>query len=98
MNSDVSNMPTLRATSQEFSFVIDRDGEMPEGVVPPQSQLNSQHSSPPAETSSPDLATPQGLSSFPEYQVPDDGPVEPIKVARQKKTKPGKKKRTVTAT
>jgi AP-3 complex subunit delta-1 len=99
MNSDFSNdgLPALRPASQTFSFVIDKDGEMPEGAVPLQSQLNS-HSSSPAGTPSPVPATVHGLSSFPEYEVPEYSSVEPIKVARQKKTKPGKKKRTVTVT
>jgi len=98
--SDVSNgsLPILRETSQTFSFVIDKDGEMPEGAVLRHSQFNSQHSSPSAGISPPAPVTSRGLSSFPEYEVPEDSSVEPIKVARQKKTKPGKKKRTVTAT
>jgi len=99
MTSDVSNggLPILRETSQTFSFVIDKGGEMPEGAALRQSQLNPQHSSSPAGISSPAPVI-HGLSSFPKYEVPEDSSVEPIKVARQKKTKPGKKKRTVTAT
>lgn len=99
MNSGVSNggLSTLRATSQTFSsesFVLDKGGEMPEGAAPP--QLNSQQMSPSVGISSPSPANPVRLTSFPEYEVPEDSPVEPIKVVRPKKKTPGKKKRTVT--
>jgi AP-3 complex subunit delta-1 len=95
MNSGISNngLSTLRATSQTFSsesFMLDKDGEMPEGAAPP--QLNS----PSVGISSPAPANPVRLTSFPEYEVPEDSPVEPIKVVRSKKKNPGRKKRTVT--
>ncbi|KIM47679.1 hypothetical protein M413DRAFT_416871 [Hebeloma cylindrosporum] len=91
-------LSTLRATSQTFSsesFVLDKGGEMPEGAAPPQPPLNSRQMSPAAGISSPAPAVPVRLTSFPEYEVPEDSPVEPIKVVRPKKKNPGKKKRTV---
>jgi len=67
---------------------------MPEGAVSPPSQINSRHMSPPVGISSPAPANVVRLTSFPEYEVPEDSSVELIKVVRPKK-KPGKKKRTI---
>ncbi|KDR85547.1 hypothetical protein GALMADRAFT_53684 [Galerina marginata CBS 339.88] len=89
-----SKPPTLRTTSHSFSsesFVIEKDGEMPEGATPSRPQSTSQ--STPAQSSG--FATPVRMTSFLEYEVPDESPVEPIKVVRTKKKTPGKKKRTV---
>jgi len=78
--------PTYRLSSQ--SFVIDKDGEMPEGVVlsPPQRET-------------PPVGTPTSrASSFPPYEEDPtrSSTPEPIKVTRAKKkgTASGKKKRT----
>jgi len=86
-------------TPPEF-FVIDKDGEMPEGFVPSPTLL--QHPkpslSPPPGRSIPDPP----VSLFPQYVVDDDiprtGTPEPIKVTRAKKkgAGTGKKKKTYT--
>ncbi|KAG6911280.1 hypothetical protein DXG01_002119 [Tephrocybe rancida] len=96
-------LPALKTTSQTFSsasFVIDRDGEMPEGavVVKPASVPISRQGTPaPGESNTP---IPARLTSFPPYEVPDDdvrtSTPEPIKVMRPKKKGTGKKKRTPT--
>ncbi|KAF8913207.1 Adaptor protein complex AP-3 delta subunit [Gymnopilus junonius] len=86
-------LPTLRATSQTFSsesFVIEKDGEMPQRVISP----------PPGSLTAPVLSTgtpaaPVRVASFPEYEVPEEvPPVETIKVVRTKKKGPTKRKRT----
>ncbi|KAF8807917.1 Ap3d1 protein [Phlegmacium glaucopus] len=94
-----SKLPSLRVTSQTLyseSFVVEREGEMPEGAVAQRPQLFSSSTNnlaPSAESST---------SSFLPYQ-PTDHPSpnssaapEPIKVVRPKK-KTGKKKQTVIA-
>ncbi|KAF5385386.1 hypothetical protein D9615_001077 [Tricholomella constricta] len=94
-------LPALKTTSQTFSstsFVIDRDGEMPEGAVasnPASAPISGQET--PVESHTP---TPSQLSKFPPYEVPDDvirtSTPDPIKVTRSKKKGTGKKKRTPT--
>ncbi|KAH9996509.1 hypothetical protein BJV77DRAFT_1065737 [Russula vinacea] len=67
-------------------FVVDKNGEMPEGATSPPS--SKPDPSPPMVTSSIDTA-PQMLSSFPAYVVDEEIPrtktPEPIKVKRTKK-------------
>ncbi|RDB29294.1 AP-3 complex subunit delta-1 [Hypsizygus marmoreus] len=100
-----SQLPSLKAAPRFFSateFVIDREGEMPEGaiVTPRNSTPVSRQQTPiPSESRVP---TPPRLSSFPQYEVPDDDGLrtstpEPIKVTRTKKKGAGKKKRTPVA-
>jgi hypothetical protein len=79
-------------------FVVDKNGEMPEGAIsPPSSKLDP---TPPMVTSSIDTA-PQVLSSFPAYVVDEEIPrmktPEPIKVKRTKKkgVSSAKSRRTV---
>ncbi|KAG6817562.1 hypothetical protein H0H87_006939 [Tephrocybe sp. NHM501043] len=93
-------LPVLKMASKEFSttsFVIDREGEMPEGAVaskPASGPVSRQESPIPGEN---DVSIPARLSSFPPYEVPDDvrtSTPEPIKVTRTKKKGTGKKKRT----
>ncbi|KAG5641635.1 hypothetical protein DXG03_004558 [Asterophora parasitica] len=90
--------PALKASSKTFSsttFVIDREGEMPEGAVVsnPVSVPLSQQATPVRSSAS----TPP-LSSFQQYEVPEDvirrSTPDPIKVTRAKKKGNGKKKRT----
>jgi len=79
-------------------FVVDKNGEMPEGATPPPS-LNPDPD-PPMVSRSLDT-TPQVLSSFPAYVVEDEIPraktPEPTKVKRTKKkgVSSSKSKRTV---
>lgn len=63
---------------------------MPEGANVPLPA--STQTTPPAHTPN-GSGTPR-LSSFQEYEVGDDNPVETIKVVRSKKKAAGKKKRT----
>ncbi|KAJ7492282.1 adaptin N terminal region-domain-containing protein [Mycena latifolia] len=84
-------LPSLRDDyTPASSFVIDRDGEMPEGAVVP-----SRTVTPVSRESR--TSTPM-LTSFPQYdEVVDEGRTstpEPIQVSRPKKKTPGKKKRT----
>jgi AP-3 complex subunit delta len=94
-----SDLPSLRATSQTFyseAFVVEREGEMPEGTVAqrPHSTNNLAPSS--------SLGDPSA-SSFPPYQLSghpssnSSAAPEPIKVVRPKKKATGKKKQTVVA-
>ena len=89
-------MPSLRATSQTFysdeAFVVEREGEMPDGTVAHTTNNLVSSSS---------IGDPS-MSSFPSYQL--SGPPsnssaapEPIKVVRPKKKATGKKKQTVVA-
>jgi hypothetical protein len=79
-------------------FVVDKNGEMPEGATSPPSLKPDP--TPPIVTSSIDTA-PQVLSSFPAYVVDDEIPrtktPEPIKVKRTKKkgVSSAKSRRTV---
>ncbi|KAF8203875.1 adaptin N terminal region-domain-containing protein [Pholiota molesta] len=90
-----NGLASLRAASHTFSgsFVIDKDGEMPEGGVLQHHQQQGSSQSTPNLTPS-GSGTPSRLSSFQEYEVPEDSPVETIKVVRSKKKTAGKKKRT----
>ncbi|KAF5323446.1 hypothetical protein D9611_005565 [Ephemerocybe angulata] len=101
-------LSSLRAASQsEFTnttFVIEKEGEMPEGATP---SLSSRPSGPGLGTSTPgtpgsNRGSPSpypaaALTSFAQYEVPESelrtSTPEPIKVVRVKKTG-GKKKRT----
>ncbi|KAJ7103194.1 adaptin N terminal region-domain-containing protein [Mycena belliarum] len=90
---DNNRIPSLREDYTPTSFVIDRDGEMPEGaVLPGLATPASRDSHTPTRTSTP------MMSSFPQYEVLDDeartSTPEPIKVTRPKKKTPGKKLRT----
>ncbi|KAG6842376.1 hypothetical protein C0991_007506 [Blastosporella zonata] len=96
-------LPALKTPSQTFSttsFVIDREGEMPEGAVVsmPASGPVSRQGTPVAGANYEPI--PARLSAFPPYEVPDDdvrtSTPEPIKVTRPKKKGTGKKKRTPT--
>ncbi|KAF8956094.1 adaptin N terminal region-domain-containing protein [Flammula alnicola] len=98
INPDPGNneLPSLRAASQTFSsesFVVEKEGEMPEGASILRPQSASQFTPTPALTPT-GSTTPLRVSSFPEYEVPEDSPVETIKVVRSKKKTTGKKKRT----
>jgi len=79
-------------------FVVDKNGEMPEGAIPLPSLKPDPN--PPMVSRSLDTA-PQVLSSFPAYEVEDEIPrtitPEPIKVKRTKKkgVSSSKSKRTV---
>ncbi|KAJ7459062.1 adaptin N terminal region-domain-containing protein [Mycena galericulata] len=91
---DRRTLPSLREDSTpSSSFVIDRDGEMPDGAVPP-SPVPTGTITPVSQGSS----TPSRMvTSFPQYEVVDEvrtSTPEPIKVTRPKKKTPGKKKRT----
>ncbi|KAG6812847.1 hypothetical protein H0H92_015945 [Tricholoma furcatifolium] len=96
-----SVLPALKTATQTFSttsFVIDRDGEMPEGAVPsrPASGPVSRQQTPVlGENHAP---IPARLSSFQPYEGADadvrTSTPEPIKVTRTKKKGTGKKKRT----
>jgi len=95
----------LRESATVFSsepFVVDKNGEMPEGAVPPPpSSRRPPSPAPPVATRSTDTA-PQLLSSFPAYVVDEEIPrartPEPIKVKRTKKkgVSSAKPKQTVT--
>ncbi|KAF7784263.1 hypothetical protein Agabi119p4_428 [Agaricus bisporus var. burnettii] len=97
-----SHRPLLRAAAQDFSssrsFVVDKDGEMPENAVTPPnlpSSPNAYQEMPSRVESPPQF--PQSRS-FPSYEIEDDTPAstpEPIKVVRSKKKAgdPGKKKK-----
>ncbi|KAF8079147.1 adaptin N terminal region-domain-containing protein [Lyophyllum atratum] len=94
-------LPALRTSEQTFSstpFVIDRDGEMPEGAVAsnPASKPTSRQQTPVPGESHPYTAS--RLSAHSPYEVPDDvirtSTPDPIKVTRAKKKGTGKKKRT----
>ncbi|KAF9566934.1 Ap3d1 protein [Agrocybe pediades] len=91
-----SKLPALRAASQTFtsdSFVIEKEGEMPAGATPP--RLLSAQSTPPTTSQPSGYSTPVRLTSYPEYEIPTDTPVETIQVVRSaKKKSSGKKKRT----
>ncbi|KAJ7897229.1 Adaptor protein complex AP-3 delta subunit [Mycena olivaceomarginata] len=81
-------LPSLRGDyTPPSSYVIDRDGEMPEGAVVP------------SQTATPRTITPAPTPS--RYEVEDEvrtSTPEPIKVTRTKKKTPGKKKRTQSST
>jgi AP-3 complex subunit delta-1 len=105
-----SRRPLLRATAQDFSsshsFIVDKDGEMPENAVTPPTL----HTSPNAYQEMPSrVGSPPRFPhsrSFPPYEAADDMPTsgpEPIKVVRSKKKtgdqeKKKKKKQTVKTT
>jgi AP-3 complex subunit delta-1 len=87
-----SRLPSLRTTVQTFSsqsFVVDKEGEMPEGAVVPVPQ--------PASTSDRAI-TPSQFTSFPQSDHIDSPPrsqtPDPITVVRTKKKRTGGKKRT----
>lgn len=98
---NTSSLPSLKPTPQTYSttsFVIDKDGEMPEGAVTPNltsTPTSQRHTPVPPEGNA---LIPPRLSSFPQYEVEDDiirtSTPEPIKVIRPKKKGTGKKKRT----
>ncbi|KAK0217615.1 adaptin N terminal region-domain-containing protein [Armillaria nabsnona] len=76
--------------------VIERDGEMPEGAVVKSASSTPRNISTPSRGTPP---PPPQISSFPQYDVPDDprtSTPEPILVTRSKKKKTGtgRKKRT----
>ncbi len=85
-------MPSLRDVPEVSSepFIIDKDGEMPEGAVLP--PLPTTPSPRPSGSS-----TPVHMASFPAYDVPDSdertATPTAIKVRSKKKTGTGKKKR-----
>ncbi|KAF9486404.1 Adaptor protein complex AP-3 delta subunit [Pholiota conissans] len=89
-----NSLASLKASTQTLSsgfFVIDKDGEMPEGSKFLQQQQSPPQSMPnltPSDSGSP------RISSFQDDKVPKDTPVETIKVVRSKKKTTGKKKRT----
>ncbi|TFK68252.1 Adaptor protein complex AP-3 delta subunit [Pluteus cervinus] len=98
-----NRLPSLKPlpiSSSVTQFVIEKEGEMPAGAVFP--LLSSSPASRP-QTTEPvlHLAAPVPLSSFPQYEVPDDiartVTPEPVKVVRTKKKGTGKKKRTTDA-
>ncbi|KAI9513115.1 adaptin N terminal region-domain-containing protein [Russula earlei] len=81
-------------------FVVDKSGEMPEGVVPPPDAKPPLIPAVATRSSSTDTM-PQVLSSFPAYvvdeEIPRAGTPEPIKVKRPKKgASSARPKRTVT--
>lgn len=93
-----NRLPSLRALAHPYpaqSFVIEKDGEMPEGALDRPSPPTSHPQTPtPAQSKAP---TPLPASSFPHYdEVVDDvtrtSTPDPIKVTRPKKAT-GKKKR-----
>lgn len=97
-----SNLPSLRATSQTYyseAFVVEREGEMPDGTVA-QSHLFSSSTNNLVPSNS--IADPS-TSSLPSYQLSghpssnSSAAPEPIKVVRPKKKATGKKKQTVVA-
>lgn len=88
------------ARSTPPRFVVEKEGEMPEGATPTPPQS---HSAPITRQQTPSLfervsTPPPVLPSFQQYEVPEDEPrsstPEPIKVTRAKKKGTGKKKRT----
>jgi len=88
-----SRLPSLRTTTQTFSlqsFVVDKDGEMPEGVT-------VMSLSQPAPTSGPST-NPAQFTSFPLTDNADTPPrsqtPDPITVMRTKKKGTGGKRRT----
>ena len=92
-----SDLPSLRATSQTFyseAFVVEREGEMPEGSVTQRPHLF---------TPSTNNLAPSSSLGDPSYQLSGHPPSnssaapEPIKVVRPKKKATGKKKQTVVA-
>ncbi|KAF9011132.1 Ap3d1 protein [Cyathus striatus] len=93
-----NEFPSLRAASQAFSaqqFVVDRDGEMPEGSPVPAKLASTPVSRQQTPTVLGSPAQTSTLSSFPAYDVSEEertNTPEPIKVTRTKKA--GKKKRT----
>ncbi|KAJ3570630.1 hypothetical protein NP233_g4273 [Leucocoprinus birnbaumii] len=104
-----SRRPILRATAQDFSspdtFVVDRDGEMPENAILRPTPTTNPSSGQATPIASGSLPKPAHLSSFPQYETPDDtrtSTPEPIKVVRSKKKATGgdkekkKKKRSAT--
>ncbi|KAF8215817.1 adaptin N terminal region-domain-containing protein [Mycena galopus ATCC 62051] len=92
---DDSRIPSLKDDyTPPSSYVIDRDGEMPDGAVVP--SLVPLPVTPGTMTPLSRTGTPI-ISSFPQYEVEDEvrtSTPEPIKVTRTKKKTPGKKKRT----
>ncbi|KAF8665329.1 hypothetical protein AX16_000348 [Volvariella volvacea WC 439] len=90
-----SRLPSMKPIEPTKVFIIDKEGEMPEGAV----QLT-----PAVSPSPPSLASPKpiSLSSFPPYEIPGEVPrtitPEPIKVTRPKKKGIGKKKRVAADT
>ena len=96
-----SKLPSLRATSQTFypeAFVVEREGEMPDGIVAQRPHLPSTNNLAPSSSISDPFT-----SSFPSYQLSghpssnSSAAPEPIKVMRPKKKATGKKKQTVAA-
>lgn len=95
-----TRLKSLKTSSQNFSseqFVIDRDGEMPQGARP-----LTPSAVPLPQTPHRSVTPTIPLSSFPQYEAPGDevtrtGTPEPIKVVRPKKGT-GKKKRTQLST
>ena len=96
-----SKLPSLRATSQTFyseAFVVEREGEMPDGTVAQRPHLFSTNNLAPSSS----IGDPS-TSSFPSYQLSghpssnSSAAPEPIKVVRPKKKTAGKKKQTVVA-
>jgi len=88
------------ARSTPSRFVVEKEGEMPEGATPTPPQS---HSAPITRQQTPSLferisTPPPVLPSFQQYEVPEDEPrsstPEPIKVTRAKKKGTGTKKRT----
>lgn len=76
--------------------VIEKDGEMPESAVVKSASSTPRNISTPSRGTPP---PPPQISSFPQYNVPDDprtSTPEPILVTRSKKKKTGtgRKKRT----
>jgi len=97
-----SKLPSLRATSQTFyseAFVVEREGEMPDGTVAQTHPFSHSTNSLAPSSSVGDPYT----SSFPSYQLSghpssnSSAAPEPIKVVRPKKKGTGKKKQTVVA-
>jgi len=91
INEWESKLPSLRSTSQALyseAFVVEREGEMPEGAVTQRPHLASSIS----------IAEPS-TSSFPPSHPSSNSSTapEPIKVVRPKKKTTGKKKQTVIA-
>lgn len=93
-------LPSLRESSNLPShepFIIEKDGEMPEGAISTSASSSRRHTPALPELSAP---TPLRVTSFPEYEVPgEDGSTrtstpDAIKVTRAKKKGTGKKKRT----
>ena len=82
-------------------FVVDKNGEMPDGATPPPPALTPDPNPPVPPMVSRSLDTTHVLSSFPAYVVEDEIPrtrtPEPIKVKRTKKkgVSSSKSKRTV---